>query len=227
MKLYNIIQRSERATATIAYRLKHGMEKRARLRNHLTFLIRCRNHQIIPRGLNIKLPTSIRNTHNIATKASFALLRRLIRNTRSKKVTILKEIDTCSEQLRKVLTETQWQRVREWCETAALKVAEETKAKQINKFNRFYMQKYGRGVNPDKVVHNASDKALIDDEKQVLALGLNFAVTPKDIPMKGIIAATEATARRLDTQIAEKLRANVSRILQTSSPPECNLPGSL
>jgi hypothetical protein len=29
------------------------------------------------------------------------------------------------------------------------------------------------------------------------------------------------------SQIAEKLRANVSRILQTSSPPDCNLPGSL
>ena len=36
-------------------------------------------------------------------------------------------------------------------------------------------------MNPDKVVHNASDRTLTKDEKQVLALGLNFAVTPKDM----------------------------------------------
>ena len=227
MKLYDIIQRSERATATIAYRLKHGMEKKARLSNHLTFLIRCRNHQIVPRGLTVKLPTSISNTSNIASKASFALLRRVIRNTRSKKVWISEEIDTYSKQLREVLTDHQWQQVKEWCKTAASKVARESKARQINKYNRLYWQKYGRGVNPDKVVHNASDRTLTEDEKRVLSLGLNFAVTPKTIPTKNIIAATESTARRVDSQTAEKLRANVSRILQTSSPPQCNLPGPL
>ena len=52
-------------------------------------------------------------------------------------------------------------------------------------------------MNSDKVVHNASDRTLTEDEKRVLALRLNFAVTPKDIP-RDIIAATESTARRLD-----------------------------
>ena len=85
-------------------------------------------------------------------------------------------------------------------------------------------------MNPDKVVHNASDRTLTEDEKQALALGLNFTVTPKNMPTRDIIAATESTARRLDSQAVEKLCelcANVSRILQTSSPLKYNLPGSL
>lgn len=62
-------------------------------------------------------------------------------------------------------------------------------------------------MNPDKVVHNASDKILTEDE--VLALGLNFAVTPKAIPMNDIIAATESTARRLDTPTHRQQRSYV------------------
>ena len=89
--------------------LKHGMEKKARLNNHWTFLIICHNHRIIPRGLTVKLPTSISNTSNIASKASFALFRIVIRNTRSKKVCISEEIDTSTQQLCEVLTVQQWQ----------------------------------------------------------------------------------------------------------------------
>ena len=37
-----------------------------------------------------------------------------------------------------------------------------------------------------------------EEEKEVLALGLNFAIAPKQIPTLNIIAATECTAARLD-----------------------------
>ncbi len=36
MNLYSIIDRSERATVKLVYRLKHDNEKLARLKNHLT-----------------------------------------------------------------------------------------------------------------------------------------------------------------------------------------------
>lgn len=61
------------------------------------------------------------------------------------------------------------------------------------------------------------------DEKQVLALGLNFAVTPTTIPIEAIIASTEATAWKLDTQTAEKLRFHISTVLQRASITKCNL----
>ena len=71
------------------------------------------------------------------------------------------------------------------------------------------------------------NERLTEDEKKVLALGLNYAVTPKSIPTHNIIAATEATAKQLDTTTAEKLRAGVSNVLQSSKAPRSNLPSHL
>jgi len=57
----------------------------------------------------------------------------------------------------------------------------------------------------------------------VLALGMNFALTPNRIPTSDIITATEATARCLDPVIADQLRAGVSRALASSIVPKSNL----
>ena len=76
-------------------------------------------------------------------------------------------------------------------------------------------------------MRNLSKRPLTEDEKKVLAPGLNYAVTPKSIPTHNIIATTEATAKQLDTTTAEKLRAGVSNILQSSKAPRSNLPTHL
>ena len=85
MSPYYIVDRSQRALVKIEYRLKHGMEKEARLGNHLTFLLRCRDNQLIPRGMTIKLPFSFYNSHKFAYRTSRALLPQAIRNTRAKR----------------------------------------------------------------------------------------------------------------------------------------------
>ena len=69
---------------------------------------------------------------------------------------------------------------------------------------------------PNKVVRNYSQRCLF-------ALGLNFAITPKSIPTDTIIAYTKATARRMDSQTAKKLRSHVTTVLQRASLPKCNL----
>ena len=50
-------------------------------------------------------------------------------------------------------------------------------------------------------------------EGEVLSLGLNYAVAPSKVPTTDIIAATEATARQLDSNAAQKLREGVVRII--------------
>ena len=57
----------------------------------------------------------------------------------------------------------------------------------------------------------------------MLALGMNFALTPNRIPISDIITATEATARCLDPVIGDQLRAGVSRALASSKVPKSNL----
>ena len=60
--------------------------------------------------------------------------------------------------------------------------------------------------------------------KEVLALGLSFAIAPSRIPYEDIISATEATARRLDHKVADSLRLGVSKALRQAKPPKPNLP---
>lgn len=77
------------------------------------------------------------------------------------------------------------------------------------------------------MVKNLSHRLLTQDEEQVLALGLNFAVTPKTVPTEKIIAATKATAKQMRPDKAEKLRTIVSNVLRTTPRPRSNLPSHL
>ena len=78
-------------------------------------------------------------------------------------------------------------------------------------------------LDQDKIVKNLSSRSLAPKEKEALALGLNFAVTPKRIPTFEIIAATETTASQLDSETAQLLRHRVSSILSTAKTPRSNL----
>ena len=52
-------------------------------------------------------------------------------------------------------------------------------------------------LDSKKVVRNLSERTLTESETDVLALGLNFAVAPKAVPVVDIIAAFECAANEL------------------------------
>ena len=61
MNLYDvIINRTEQAKVRPVYKLKNCRERLARYSDHLTFLMKCRTHGIIPQGLRVIL--SVRST---------------------------------------------------------------------------------------------------------------------------------------------------------------------
>ena len=117
--------------------------------------------------------------------------------------------------------------IKEWSETSAKEAAEATKEKQIKKFNNLLSHKFGQAMlNTNKVVQNFSKRSLTEDEENMLALGLNYAVISRTIPTY-IIAAIEVTSKQLDTITAEKLRAGVSNVLQSTKALKSNLPSHL
>ena len=73
-----------------------------------------------------------------------------------------------------------------------------------------------------QVVRNLSSKSLTAVEEHVLTLGPNFEIVPKHISITEIIAATEATARSLDSQSVDLLRFGVSHALSKAKPPPAN-----
>ena len=102
MSLYDRVPSSERALVQLCYKLSDMMKRLARYKNHLTFLIRCREDGIIPKGLRITLPVRSPNKWRlalIARETSQALLHLLIQDNRTMKVKLEKEINTYSESL--------------------------------------------------------------------------------------------------------------------------------
>ena len=78
-------------------------------------------------------------------------------------------------------------------------------------------------LDKSKLVVNLSKKELTQAEEEALSLGLNYAVAPSKVPTTDIIAATEATARQLDSNAAQKLREGVARIISRAKLPKSNL----
>ena len=72
-------------------------------------------------------------------------------------------------------------------------------------------------------VVNLSSRSLSDAEKAQLKKGLNFAVTPENIPATEIIAKVEADVRKLDTGQADTVKRAVNGMLRQAEPPEPNI----
>ena len=74
---------------------------------------------------------------------------------------------------------------------------------------------------------NLSDRSISDTKRDALMKGLNFAVTPERLPVEDIVSATESVCRRLDfchkKSTADKLRAEVTKILMKSKLPKSNV----
>ena len=138
------------------------------------------------------------------------------------------EIHCLTDTLKKTIDSEKWRQLETWCATAAKKVYADNKARQISKFERLTSQTHKTSrTDNDRVVRNLSNRVLTEEEKDVLALGLNYAITPKQIPMLDIIAATEATASHLDEEKAQKLGLEVSSVLNSARPLKKNLSGKL
>ena len=78
-------------------------------------------------------------------------------------------------------------------------------------------------VNKNKWVINLSSRPLSDAEVSLLEKGLNFAVTPTNIPATEIIAKVESAIRTLDSEQADTVRRSVNNILQQAEPPKPNI----
>ena len=84
-------------------------------------------------------------------------------------------------------------------------------------------QRQRETLNKDRLVVNLSSQQLTESQRDVLALGLNFATAPKRVPVEDIIARTEQTARRLNEKDGQTLREEVQRCLREAKKPKPTL----
>ncbi|XP_033110304.1 uncharacterized protein LOC117111498 [Anneissia japonica] len=159
-----------------------------------------------------------------------ALLRERISNTRIKLKLIGEEIDNIEDLLHKCIQQTDFNKIIKWCDSSAKQAFENTRKKHISKFNRLKnkLQPRKSPILPrsqiiDKTVINLSSRNITDREKQVLALGLNFATTLTHIQKEDIIQHIEPTLTGMDKPAADSIRLEISRILSKAEPPKPNI----
>ena len=128
MRLYSIIDHSERALASLAYRLKNTKEKLARYKNHLTFLIRCRNNKLVPKGLRISISIESTKAQLIAQRSRQALLRERIKFICKTRVIFTKIIADTEKQIRSMMKDDdQFHRLIRWSEENIDEMSRKTK----------------------------------------------------------------------------------------------------
>ena len=183
------------------------------------------------------------NASKIIARAQKDLINERIRQNNFT-ISILKgKIQRISDQLTTRLTPDVYSEVDQFTAHAQLSQHRRSKERQQNKYARLQnsptarsdLDKNWRGINEegsqledcvkDKWVKNLSSRPLSGTEKDVLAKGLNFAVTSNRIPHVEIITATESAIRNnnVDATEADELRAKITACLSSAKPPQSNL----
>ncbi|XP_051781539.1 uncharacterized protein LOC127527292 [Erpetoichthys calabaricus] len=217
--------------------------KMADYRNHLRFSLRCRQSGITPKSLQMKSSVKGLRANKILQKAQSQLLNERVRQTNFTIDVLKSKEEQIHQRLSSLLDEKTLQQVLEFTEKARLAQHEKSKTRQKRKFDLLAVrhkhqhtmgsvlhnqQREGcqtETKDVDKWVKNLSDKQLTQAEKNGLSKGLNFAVTPKQIPLVELITATESAIRNnnIADLEAEQLRIKVSACLSNAKPPASNI----
>jgi hypothetical protein len=192
------------------------LRKIANYRNHLRFNIRCLHNNLTPKSLHLSSPTKGHKANSTLRKAEKSLINERVRQT----YFTLKILNDKAFDLKCTLPSDTYDRVISFIEQAQLSQHDISKKRQIEKF--IHLKTYRKdkedqpeGTQKDRWVKNLSYHQLNEHEFKVLSRGLNFAVTPKSLPVPEIITATESAIRlsQLNDSKASELRHSVSNIL--------------
>ena len=226
----SIVNRSERALLKLCYELRNVKERIARHRNHLSFLYRCREKKIVPKGLRIKLSMNTPRTRRIVFHTSMSLVHERIYDVRGVIRKAEGDLERVKRDIKKLTTDDRHRSIDEWSDGLASRTFQETKESQREKLSCLLGEReakqgpnMGHHLDQKKIVINMSTRPLSNSEESIPALGLYFVPTPTTIPERTIIAETEAVARGLDDESAAKLRSAVQTCLTNPKLPKSNM----
>ena len=127
-----------------------------------------------------------------------------------------KDTESTAQSIKSALSTNHANRILEQIKTNTQRVFNTTRQAAVSPVDTPYVDKANWVVN-------LSSRSLSDAEKALLKKGLNFAVTPGNIPATEIIAKVEAAIRQLDAEQADTVRRAVNSILQQADPREPNI----
>ena len=199
--------------------------KRVNLLTSLAFLLRCREQNTVPKFVIIKNNINSKKATRIYRQAELALVRERIQEIRRKLDSVSSKLYKLHLELSSILNNEDWDKLDALSSAKAELKSKSNTKRQTKKFEAISKKDIGNNkhLDQDRVVQNLSDYPLSDAAKSLLAKGLNFAITPKSIPVEDIISNVESAIRDLPAAESEEIRQETSRILRKSKPPTNNI----
>ena len=211
-----------RSTFLLTRRLQITGTKIAKIRNHITFTTRCYKLGLVPCGLRLKTPCRSAEARSITRDAEIKLMKATMNDLFRRQRILTQQENEIKQKLRAILIQQDYETISTLTDKYTSRVYTRTKERQINKFQKLHAEHARREGKPpstndahSRCVVNLSKRNLDDNEQQVLSLGLNFAVPPRETPKLDIIAEVEKGLTRVqDTLTADRIRLEVSQALR-------------
>jgi hypothetical protein len=155
--------------------------KKTKLLTSLTFLLRCRDHNTMPRFLHFHYHIHSRAANIIYQRTSFTLLRERIHHNRRELDNTSRKLLEIHLRLASVLSKSDWSLIDQLTFKKATRVGEDSKARQLRKFTRLHKTQHPTTKTSKDTVINLSGQTLEDGLSSLLQKSLNYAVTPRTV----------------------------------------------
>lgn len=212
--------------------------KLADYRNHLHFDLRCRQSRDVPKSLRLGSTVRGYRADLILQRAQSQLLSERIRQVHFTIDALQIKISQTLQELETLPPSPILEEVYKFVDKAQWAQHSKGKERQRRKFHTLLSKTHTPHSEPtqlreektpedsqEKWVKNFSDWNLTEPEKRVLAKGLNFSISPQQLPIVDLITATETAIRinKLSQTEAEQIRMKVSATLSSAKVPPSNL----
>ncbi|XP_046398173.1 uncharacterized protein LOC124164978 [Ischnura elegans] len=162
----------------------------------------------------------------ILRRTSEALLRERIHQKRLDLHRLSEELYRIHLELAATLTASDWETIEKLSYESSRALETAHREMQIKKYEKFHARQhpiFDKGPEKDRCIVNLANITLDDATTAVLAKGLNFAITPRDIPRERFITEVESGIRKLPKPVADEIREDVARVLRRAKPPKPNI----
>ncbi|XP_072014803.1 uncharacterized protein [Amphiura filiformis] len=166
---------------------------------------------------------------NILRKTESKLLGERIRQTVFTLGVIKRQCEELETTIRSQVSRDLANRLAEVVERSRESEHRKCKMRQVNKYDRLREKSSPvldttLSQQQERWVVNKSDRELNDDEKSLLAKGMNYAVSPTSIPTIDLITGVELACNKLtDKTEKDQVRAEAVKVIGSSHAPKSNL----
>ena len=223
--------------ADTSTRIGETGKTQCQISNHLHFTLHCKHRNVTPVSLRVKTCVKGEAANNIIHRTQRALLNVRIKEINFKIRTFNGLIAEINEELFTSLPSDMHTEVTNLVTHAHKAEWEKCRARQQNKFARLItshaptahctripivdVDEQETKAIKDRWVINKSDRTLNQHELSILQRGLNFAVSPTDLPVSDMITAIESACKLIgpDTEQAAHLRSECVNVLKRHKLP--------